>query len=239
MQHKQRHGVGWALLILVLLVTLVGAVWVGRLTTKGYQLYRQALAQMPLPQKVAQLQQEEGYTPLEQLPQTYLDAVIAVEDKRFYIHQGIDLIALVRALLYNIKSGSYDQGGSTITQQLAKTMYFTQEKLVERKIAEVFMSWDLEQNYSKEEILELYVNSIYFGEGYYGIGQAAQGYYGIDPGQMDFDQCTMMAGVPNAPSVYAPTENPELARQRQRQVWRRMKQCGYLTQSQAQRLGLE
>ena len=120
----------------------------------------------------------EGFTSYSELPQFYIDAVISVEDYRFENHCGIDLIAIGRAMLTDIKKHSFIQGGSTITQQLAKNMLFTQEKKLERKVAEVFAALELECNYSKEDIFELYVNTSYFGNGYYGAREAADGYFG-------------------------------------------------------------
>ena len=125
------------------------------------------------------------------------------------------------------------EGGSTITQQLAKNLYFTQEKELVRKVAEVFMAFHMEANYSKEEIFELYVNSIYFGSGCYDVASASHSYFGVEPAQMTPDQCTLLAGIPNAPSVYDPTVNPDLASQRQRQVLRLMVKYEYLTATEA------
>ena len=195
----------------------------------GYDLYKEAVNEMSLTDKVAEIQAKDGYTELSELPETYLDAVVSVEDHRFYRHIGIDFIAICRAIVNDIKAGSFVVGGSTITQQRAKNLYFTQEKKMERKIAEVFLAFDLETTYSKDEILELYVNSIYFGDGYDNVGQASAGYFGKEPKEMNLYESTMLAGVPNAPSKYAPTKNPELAEQRRRQVVRRMEANGCYT----------
>lgn len=201
---------------------------------EGYEMYREALSTVSLSDKVAEIQAVEGYTELDALPETYLDAVVSVEDHRFYSHIGIDFIAIGRAIVNDIRAGRFVEGGSTITQQLAKNLYFTQEKKMERKIAEVFLAFDLEENYSKDEILELYVNSIYFGDGYDNVGQASIGYFDKEPAEMTEYESTLLAGVPNAPSKYAPTKNPELARQRQKQVLRRMEACGCFTQEEAE-----
>ena len=141
---------------------------------KGYNMYKSAIEGMPLSEKVAEIKSKENYTEFSELPKMYVNAVISVEDKRFYKHNGIDIIAICIAVINDIKAMSYVEGGSTITQQLAKNMYFTQEKKIERKIAEVFMSWQIEGNYSKEDIFELYVNSIYFGDGYYTVKDACK-----------------------------------------------------------------
>ena len=134
----------------------------------------------------------------------------------------------------DIKAMAYVEGGSTITQQLAKNLYFTQEKELTRKAAEVFMAFELERNYSKEEILELYVNSIYFGDGYYDVASASEGYFGKTPEELNDYEATLLAGVPNAPSVYAPTKNPDKAEQRRLQVVNRMIACGYITVAESE-----
>lgn len=201
------------LTILVLCLTAAGAV-----TLRGYFMYTSALERLPILQAAREVRAKEGFTPISQLPDTYLTAVIAAEDHRFYEHGGVDYIAIGRALYNDIRTLSFAEGGSTITQQLAKNLYFTEEKELSRKVAEVFMAWDLENDFSKDEILELYVNSIYFGSGCYTVGDASRAYFGKEPEEMDGYECTLLAGVPNAPSVYDPSENPELARQRQRQV---------------------
>lgn len=141
-----------------------------------------------------------------------------------------------RALVNDLKAGAIVEGGSTITQQLAKNQYFTQEQTVERKIAEVFMALTMEQHFSKRTILELYVNSIYFGDGYEGIGSASWGYFGKAPSALDADECTLLAGIPNAPSVYALSQNPGLARERQQEVLRKLVSYDYLGQDAAQHI---
>lgn len=201
---------------------------------KGYCLYRQALDSCSIAEKINEVRSTPGFTPLEKLPAFYIQAVLAVEDQRFYSHPGFDLIATARALWNDLLAGRFVQGGSTITQQLAKNLWFTQEKRLVRKAAELFMALELENVCTKREILELYVNSIYFGSGYTGIGQASQGYYGVLPEGLDMAGCAMLAGIPNAPSAYALDENPTLAGQRQRQVLRQMVRRHYLTQQQAE-----
>lgn len=220
----------------VLLVLAVCFCAVMALCVLGWQMYTQALEAMPLDQKVRQVQSQESYTTFEELPDTYVEAVIAAEDHRFYQHPGVDVIAIGRALVNDIKAMSYVEGGSTITQQLAKNQYFTQEQTVERKIAEVFMALTMEQHFSKRTILELYVNSIYFGDGYEGIGSASWGYFGKAPSALDADECTLLAGIPNAPSVYALSQNPGLARERQQEVLRKLVSYDYLGQDAAQHI---
>lgn len=201
---------------------------------KGYRMYKGALAQTSLADKVDSIRAREDYTTFEELPPIYVEAVLSVEDHRFYSHPGIDPIAIGRAAFNDLKAMAFVEGGSTVTQQLAKNLYFSQEKELTRKVAEVFMAFNLEKNYSKEEILELYVNSIYFGNGYYSVAEASEGYFGKAPSEMTEYESTLLAGIPNAPSVYALTANPDLAAQRQRQVVDRMVTCGYYTEVQAQ-----
>ncbi|MDO5602422.1 MAG: biosynthetic peptidoglycan transglycosylase [Oscillospiraceae bacterium] len=235
---KKRHVgriVAW-LLCVALAAGLCAAGWVG---WQGYDMYRQALAQTSLDTTVGRIRAQEGYTRLYELPKMYTDAVIAVEDHRFYRHGGFDALATVRALYNDLRTLSFVEGGSTITQQLGKNLYFTQEKKLTRKVAEVFMAFAFEKAYTKDELLELYVNSIYFGGGYTGIGAACRGYLGKEPKDMTDAECVLMAGIPNAPSAYAPTESTRLARERQLQVLARMVDCGYLTQDEADAIEAE
>ena len=217
-------------LIFLLLVGIsIALLFIGN----GYNMYKEAIETMPLEEKVEKIRAKENYAEFSELPQMYVNAVISVEDKRFFKHNGIDVIAIGRAAINDIKAMSYVEGGSTITQQLAKNMYFTQEKIMERKIAEVFMAWKIEDNYFKEDIFELYVNSIYFGDGYYTVKEACRGYFNKELDEMTDYECILLAGIPNAPSVYAPTKNPDLAKQRQRQVMNKMIENGYLTEDEA------
>ena len=209
----------------ILLCVLIAG---GILTYQGYKGYREALAEKSVEEMTAEIESIDNYTTLDQLPRTYIDAVLAVEDKRFYRHPGIDPAAIGRALVNDIRAGAYVEGGSTITQQLAKNQFFTQDKKIVRKISEMFMAFRIESVLDKDKILELYVNSIFFGNGYYCVADASEGYFGKKPSEMDFDECTLLAGIPNAPSNYNPEASPELARQRQAQVLEKMKRAGYL-----------
>lgn len=210
----------------VLVIALVAVIAMCALTVwRGYGMYREALADRPISQTVEELRATDAYTELDELPQTYLDAVVAVEDHRFYEHGGIDPIAICRAAFNDLRTLSLREGGSTITQQVAKNLFFTQDKHFERKVAEVFMAFDLEARYSKREILELYVNSSYFGSGYTGIGQAAPGYLGCDPSDMSDYECALMAGFPNAPELFA--ADPQAADSRARVVVEQMEKYGF------------
>ena len=221
------------IIICIILIILFA---VGIVTYKGYTIYKQALNEISVKDKVAEIQSQENYTKIEDLPEFYLNAVIAVEDHRFYDHGAIDIISIGRAVWTNVKSFELREGGSTITQQLAKNIYFTQEKTALRKIAEIFMAFEIEKNCDKDEILELYVNTSYFGDGYYCVKEAANGYFDKEPIDMTEYESSMLAGIPNAPSVYAPTKNPDLAKQRQNQVLDRMVKYEYITEEEKQNI---
>ena len=193
---------------------------------KGYRMYKDAVSQVSVADRFEEIQNEEHFTQYEDLPEFYINAVISVEDHRFRRHPGIDPIAICRAAWTDIKAMSFVEGGSTITQQLAKNMLFTQDKKMERKMAEVFAVLDIEREYSKEEILELYVNTSSFGSGYYGIYAAAEGYFGKPPSELTDYESAMLAGVPNAPSMYSPDVSMEQASQRVGQVLRSMVEYG-------------
>lgn len=196
-------------------------------------MYKDALKEMSLEEKVASIKEKDNYTKIEEMPKIYKNAVVSVEDHRFYKHFGIDVIAIGRAAVNDIKEMRFAEGGSTITQQLSKNIYFTQEKKITRKIAEVFMALKIESSYEKDEILELYLNTSYFGDGYGTVKEASKGYFDKEPNEMTDFEAILLAGIPNAPSVYAPTKNLELAKQRQKQVMNKMVEYGYLTKEEA------
>lgn len=158
----------------IIIITLIAITAGAILIKNGYDMYKNAIDEIPLTEKVESIRKKENYTKIEEVPQIYIDAVISVEDHRFYKHGGIDIIAIARAAINDIKAMSFVEGGSTIPQQLSKNIYFTQEKEITRKIAEVFMAFELEKNYEKDEILELYLNTIYYGDGYYAIKEACK-----------------------------------------------------------------
>lgn len=210
-------------LILIVLIILLSI-----LTISGYSIYKTAINEISLEDKISSIEKEKNYTYYKDLPKDYIDAVIAIEDHRFKDHHGIDYISLGRAIIRNISEFDFVEGGSTITQQVAKNLYFSQEKKVTRKVAELFVAFDLEKNYDKDKILELYVNTNYFGSGYYGVKEAAKGYFDKSLDELDFNECTLLAGIPNAPSIYSLDANPDLAEQRAAQVVRAMEEYGYM-----------
>lgn len=218
-------------LLLVLLIILLLA---GTFTFLiGFGYYSSVLKEQPLTERVETITRKEHFTPYDELPKDYLNAVVAVEDHRYYSHGPIDLIGIGRAMYTNIRDGEFDEGGSTITQQVAKNVIFNQDKTLIRKLGEIFGAFDLEKNYSKQEILALYANSSYFGDGYYCIYDASMGYYNKEPKDLTLAEASMLAGVPNAPSVYTPTVNMKLAKKRQSHVLNKMVEYGYINEKEA------
>ena len=221
------------ILFVLILIIVVGSV----IILNGYNLYKTTINEKSLSDKISQIKSNKKYVSINDVPSYYTNAIIAVEDHRFKEHGAIDVISIGRAIVSNIQAKDFNEGGSTITQQVAKNLYFIGENdVVSRKVAEIFVAIDLEKNYSKDEILEFYINTIYFGEGYYGIKEASTGYYKKEPKDMNLDEATMLAGVPNAPSVYAPTINPTLAKSRQGKVLRSMVEYGYISQEEADKV---
>ena len=220
------------IIIIILIILAISSVYI----KKGYDIYKNAIEKISVEEKIEQIKKKKNYTEISEMPDMYKNAVLAVEDHRFYKHKGIDIISIGRAVVNDIKAKGFEEGGSTITQQLAKNIYFTQEKKIERKIAEVFMSVELEKNLKKDEILELYLNTSYFGDGKYTVKEASKHYFNKEPSEMSDYESIMLAGIPNAPSVYAPTKNPELAKKRQKQVINKMIKYKYLTKKQADKI---
>lgn len=188
----------------------------------GYMMYKNAIEKTPIKEKVASLQEDEDYVKIDEISEYLQKATVDIEDKRFYEHFGIDLYSIGRAFVSNFESKEITGGGSTITQQLVKNLYFDQSKRITRKVAEVFFALDFEEQYEKDEILELYLNVIYYGDGYYGIGDACSGYFDKTPDELDLNEASLLAGIPNAPSVYAISNNSIKTYQRQKMVLRAM-----------------
>lgn len=214
--------------ILILIITISSIILL-----VGHSYYSKALKEKPLITRIEEVTKQENYTKFNEMSSYYRNAVISVEDHRYYSHGPVDFIAIGRAMFVNIKNKQFREGGSTITQQVAKNVILSQEQSWVRKVAEIFAAYDLEKNYTKNEIFELYVNTSYFGDGYYGIYDASQGYYKKTPKDLNLDEASMLAGVPNAPSVYAPTINPSLAKKRQYHVINKMLEYGYITKDEA------
>ncbi|MFM2159348.1 MAG: hypothetical protein RLZZ124_1822, partial [Cyanobacteriota bacterium] len=170
-----------------------------------------------------------------QMPLLLQRAFIAAEDRRFYQHDGIDPVGIGRALLSNLRQGSVEEGASTITQQLARTVFLSQDRTIARKLKEAFLAGKLERQLSKRQILEQYLNNVYLGSSAYGVADAAWIYFSKRPDQLSLPEAALIAGLPPAPSVYSPLVNPELALQRRATVLRRMREAGFINDLQLQR----
>ncbi len=171
--------------------------------------------------------------PLSQMPPMLKNAFIAAEDARFYTHKGIDILSIIRAFFKNIEAGAIVQGGSTITQQVAKSFFLTPQKSYARKIKEAILAYRIDKKFAKEEILFLYLNQIYLGHGAYGVEAASENYFGKSAQELNLAECAVLAGLPQAPSRYSPFRYPERAKQRQIYVLNRMVEEGYITNLQA------
>ena len=170
---------------------------------------------------------------IEQIPVNLQNAFVAVEDNRFYEHKGVDPRGLARAFYNNIIAQEITEGGSTITQQLAKNAYLTQDRTFKRKIQEIFLALQLEKQYTKQEILELYLNQIYFGQGAYGVQAAAKTYFGKNVEDLSLNECAILAGIPKSPNYYSPFNNLNAALERRNTVLDQMIHYGYITPGEA------
>lgn len=191
-------------MIIILLVIITG--FCGYYGYLGYQIYQDKIQEQSLSERVNQLKSKEDYVTLDQISPIYKEAVLESEDRRFYQHGPVDYYGLARAMFINITTFSFKEGGSTITQQLAKNLCLSFKKDLSRKFAEVFIAKDLEDHYSKDEILEMYLNITYLGEGNYGIQAASQYYYHIDAIDLNKQQSDILVKTLKRPSVYNPSK---------------------------------
>ncbi|NOY13511.1 MAG: PBP1A family penicillin-binding protein [Deltaproteobacteria bacterium] len=177
--------------------------------------------------------------PFEKIPKALVQAFVAAEDASFFKHQGIDFTSILRAALKNLKAGGITQGGSTITQQVAKKLLLTSERTFSRKFKEAILAWRMEKALTKEEILYLYLNQIYLGHRAYGVEAAAENYFDKNVDQLTLAECAILAGLPQAPSRYSPYRHYRRAMKRQKYVLGRMVKEGFITAEEAQRAGAE
>jgi penicillin-binding protein 1A len=175
------------------------------------------------------------FVPLQQIPPALRNAVIAVEDARFYSHFGVDLKGIARAAYANFRRGRVVEGGSTITQQLAKVLFLTPDRSFSRKVKEALLALELEKRYSKDRLLELYLNQIYMGHGAYGVEAAARTYFGKSVQDLTLSEAALLAALPRSPGNYSPFEHPEVAQRRRAIVLARMLEQGYTTETDAKR----
>lgn len=213
------------LLILgVVLVTLFG---------QGYFRYERETEVMPLDKAVKAYTGKDDYVSYDQIDQDFVHAVVSVEDKRFFERKGYDLIALCRALYHNFLAKDFIEGGSTISEQIAKNLYLGGFiNGLEEKTAGIFLMMALEQKYSKEELFALYANMNYYGDGYWGIGEAAEGYYGCSADDLSLGQAAILAGIPNAPAIYQLSDGYEQAKERQAWVLQTMVNNNYISEEE-------
>ncbi|MFH1091575.1 MAG: transglycosylase domain-containing protein, partial [Pseudomonadota bacterium] len=177
--------------------------------------------------------------PMDQIPRRVIMAFVAAEDANFFNHPGFDLSGIIRAFVRNTEAGRIVQGGSTITQQVTRAFLLSKEKSYGRKIREAILSYRLEQNLTKDEILYLYLNQIYLGHGSYGVESAALNYFGKHVGELSLAEAALIAGLASAPAKYSPVHDPEMARSRQRYVLHRMITAGFLTSEEAEKAWAE
>ena len=180
-----------------------------------------------------------NYVLLNKMPSLLLQAVVSVEDTRFYNHKGFDFIGIARAILVNVEAGEIQEGASTITQQTVKNLFLTNDQTFTRKAEELILSMNMEKDFNKDKILEIYLNVIYFGSNFYGIYDASQGYFGKEPADLTIAECAMLAGLPNAPSLYSPYVDFRLAKKRQLVVIDAMEKMGIINKTEAENARIE
>jgi membrane peptidoglycan carboxypeptidase len=224
------------ILVLILAALAIIAVFL----LNGYRVYKDITSKQSIVEKMEELRNNPDYVKKSEISQDYLNAVIAVEDHRYYEHGAIDIIAVIRAIFVNVQNNEFREGGSTITQQVAKNFYFMGDDVnasgSAKKIAEAMLSINLERSYSKDAILEAYVNNIFFGNNCYSIKAASKYYFNKEPKDLTLYEATMLAGIPNAPSLYNPINDFELTKSRQRKVIQDMAKYGYITEEQEKEL---
>lgn len=220
----------WKQLLLSIAVVLI--VVIGSIFVIGFIRYETLISEKPLDEVIAEIRSDPNYISLDEVDDDFINALLAVEDPTFYDHNGIVFSNIVEAIATNLREQDFVMGGSTITQQLSKNIYLDSKKTFQRKIAELFFVHDIESAYSKDEILELYINVIYFGDGYYGIKEAAYGYFNKSPKNLTSAQATLLAGLPQAPAIYQLSDGMLYAKKRQRVVLEAMKEQKLITQQQ-------
>src|SRR5229473_1653398 len=250
---RRRRWIRWAIMAVLVVVVVTGlgvaasAVWVltilpGSLPsvsqlerfdasegTKVYDDNDELITEFHVERRI--------FVPLAQIPKALREAIIATEDARFYSHHGVDPTGIARAVYQNFRRGRIVEGGSTITQQLAKVLFLTPDRSLERKLKEAVLAVELERRYSKDRILEIYLNQIYFGHGAFGVEAASRTFFGKGVSELSPGECALLAGLPKAPATYSPFDHPEAAKRRRAIVLTRMVDTGAIRADQAKRLG--
>src|SRR5262249_20708244 len=196
------------------------------LVTKVYDRYGELIADFFIEKRIL--------VPLADIPLHVRQATIAAEDRRFYSHEGVDIRGILRAAWVNMQARGTKEGASTITQQVARTLFLTRERTLARKAREAILAWRIERRYSKDQILEIYLNQIFYGHNAYGIEAAAQLYFGKSVKELTLSEAALLAGLPPAPNSYSPLKNLHRSVQRRNHVLSTMVEAGYLTPEQAQ-----
>ncbi|MHA7679351.1 transglycosylase domain-containing protein [Cupriavidus sp. PET2-C1] len=209
----------WSNFLKLVLLLILGAALLGTLAVLVAQ------RQLPTLDALTTFRQSPGYVPIGEIPPKLTQAVVAIEDDRFYLHDGIDYVGVIRAGVANL-SDELSQGASTITMQVARNFFLSRQKTYTRKLYEVLLAYRIEHAMSKDEILEIYMNKVYLGQGAYGFAEAAETYFGKPVGELTLAECAMLAGLPKAPSANNPVVNPRRARQRQAYILLRMLELG-------------
>mgnify|MGYP006283197493 CR=1 FL=1 len=194
---------------ILVIITIIFMIASLNIIFKGFSMYKEAVSELPLEKRIKKLKSKKSYIELENISNDFKALVIESEDDEFYSHFGINIESTLRAVLVNIKNLSFTQGGSGITQQLAKNLYFSFEKKLSRKVAEIFVVLKLEKNYSKNEILEFYCNIAYFGYGNYGIKEASRYYYNVEPKDLTLKQSKALVKTLKSPNNYNPKDIKE------------------------------
>jgi len=214
--------------IALLIIGFIG----GNLFFQGQERYEEAIAEKPIEEAVNEIISKEYFVSYEEIDKDFLNALVSIEDHRFFERKGIDFYSIGRAFVSNLISGKVSQGGSTITQQLAKNIYFSHSKSITRKFAEIFFVYEFEELYSKEEILAMYANIIYYGDGYTGISAASKGYFDKDPNDLSLYEASILAGLPQAPSIYQLSKGYNEINKRQKAVLESMVKNKYITKDE-------
>lgn len=201
--------------------------------SRGDQIYRVFTFREHVAEALVRRVPPEKWVKADAIPENAKRALVAIEDKRYYRHGAIDILGVIRAFYVNTVAGETLEGGSTITQQLVKNLFLSSKRIMSRKIEEAILAVEMEHYYDKDEIITMYLNTVYYGHNYYGLRNAAEGYFGTSPGRLTLAQCAMLAALPNAPSYLDPYVNYDGAKKRQRLVLQEMVSQDMITQAEA------
>lgn len=218
---------------LFLLAVLIIAGAAGYALYRGWETYQAAVSQVPIETAAEPYQTCDDCLAFSDIDEDFVNAVVSIEDKRYFIREGFDWIAFTRAMIANLRAKQAVEGGSTISQQIAKNLYYQSvSRGIDEKIAEVFIMSRLEDLYSKEDLFAIYANMNYYGDGFWGLQQASRGYYQTGGNDLTVAQAAILAGIPNRPAVYQLSTGHDAAVARQRRVLSAMLKNEYITQEE-------